>query len=105
MAQTKKTIRFYSKKELSALKSFIKGHTKPNDANLAEFCKQYQRSADSVRALVYKLRKQNGTTRRTKRVNSTKNDVLTVMKNEFKIPIKNWNVSQENGTFYFSVKF
>jgi hypothetical protein len=40
-----------------------------------------------------------------KLMNKKDNSIINLNKGEFNIPIKSWNISQNNGEFYFTVKF
>lgn len=111
---TPKTLRFYSNEENRALTPFIKGEMKPSLKNLKDFCEKYNRSIGSVQVRIYTQIRKN-----TKKKNLIKGDIVpkvaltsvkdkttvNMSKGEFKIPITNWNVSNENGQFYFVVKF
>ncbi len=111
---TKRTVRFYSKEEMKDLAPFIKGGETPTKESLKDFCKKYNRSYGSVQVRVYTLRKKKNSAKKVMVKQSPKvslkptvKDKTTVnlSKGEFKIPISNWNVSNENGQFYFVVKF
>jgi hypothetical protein len=112
---TKKTVRFYSKEENKELMPFIKGGVQPTKESLANFCKKHNRNFGSVQVRIYTMRKNNKIKK-----NLVKGDIMpkaslkptmkdktavNLSKGEFKIPISNWNVSNENGQFYFIVKF
>lgn len=112
-----KKITFYTNQENNLLKEYAKTKAPVNTKLLGQFCKDYNRSLHSARIKVYEFRKQmgidNSRAPRVKRNNPVmpvasliKNkSVATVSKGEFKIPINSWNVSNENGQFYFIVKF
>lgn len=109
----KRKVRFYSKEEVKELASFIKSGETPTEKNLEAFCKKYNRSFGSVQVYIYTKRKAKKQrklmVKQTPKVSlkPTIKDKTTVnlSKGEFKIPITNWNVSNENGQFYFVVKF
>ena len=113
MSTTKKTLKFYTKEENKELVPFIKGDLQPTKEALNDFCEKYNRNFESVRVRIYILRRKNKTKKALVKgspvasLKPTMKDKTTVnlSKGEFKIPISNWNVSNENGQFYFVVKF
>lgn len=109
-----KKVRFYTEQEINLLQEFAKSKAPVNKQMLAEFCKNYKRSLHSATVKVYDFRRQfgfeNSRPPRNKTINPKANlvkdkTVATMSKGEFKIPINSWNVSNENGQFYFVVKF
>jgi hypothetical protein len=113
MSTTKKTLKFYTKEENKELAPFINGEKQPTASALKDFCDKYNRSLNSVQVRIYTLRRRKKTTKSLIKgspvasLKPTLKDKTTVnlSKGEFKIPISNWNVSNENGQFYFVVKF
>jgi hypothetical protein len=111
--KTKRTLKFYSKQELKDLVPFIKDGQKPTEENLKSFCEKYNRNFESVRVYVYIKRKRNrdnkalikGAPKASLKPTMKDKTTVNLSKGEFKIPISNWNVSNENGQFYFVVKF
>jgi hypothetical protein len=106
-----KKIRFYSREEIKALEPYIKNGEPIREAALAEFCTKYNRSFASVQIYIYTKRKkikQKRAYNKNQPVTAQlteSNSPIKMNKGEFKIPITNWNVSSENGQFYFVVKF
>lgn len=104
----KRTLRFYSKEEITALKPFIKGDIRVSQQNLAEFCKKYNRTFLSVQMFVYNTRRKNQATKVLTNPNvSLKKDdsPAKLSKGEFKIPVNNWTMTNEDGKLYLVVKF
>ena len=111
----KQTVRFYSKEEIKKLKEIAKGKQPINRDLLKEFCKKYDRSFASATIKVYDLRKKSSFSISTKKyvkkstpkVNLVKQDktIMNLSKGQFRIPINTWNISNENGKFYFVAKF
>jgi len=109
MSKTKKTLRFYSKEEKSQIKAFA-ASKKIDKALLEVFCEKYNRPKASVLFMIYKTRKEINMVKKGKRVQPnaklrSSKEVINLTKGEFNIPIKSWNISQNNGEFYFNVKF
>jgi len=113
MSQTKRTIRFYSKEEAKVLAPFIKKNVAIDKQAITDFCKKYNRSMGSVLVYIYQNRKKLAKRRKMvksiapvgKLMNKKDNSIINLNKGEFNIPIKSWNISQNNGEFYFTVKF
>ncbi len=109
--ETKRTIRFYSKEEIKALKPFINGQIGVNPKNLEEFCQKYNRSYGSVQVYVYNARKKKATKKQMTSSFSPKASLkkdaspAKLSKGEFKIPVNNWNIINENGQMYLTIKF
>jgi hypothetical protein len=110
----KQTLRFYSQEEKKALKPFINKNLSPSEENLKDFCKKYNRNFPSVQVYIYTNRKRKVERKEMLGKNSPKAALKPTLKNkskvnlskgEFKIPISNWNVTNDNGQFYFVVKF
>jgi hypothetical protein len=114
-----KTVRFYSEQEKHQVREFAMTG-KPVKGLIEEFCKVNDRSFHSVALKIYEMRNRMSIPKNTKtgvdkkvpkapkvELAPTIKDKTTVnlSKGEFKIPISNWNVSNENGQFYFIVKF
>lgn len=89
-----KTIKFYSRKELAALKPFITKKAKLTKESLDAFCSEFGRKPSAVRAIVFYKRKTSGLS--VKRV--SKPTTAKVTKNEFVIPISKWEIRNDNGT-------
>lgn len=109
MSKTKKTLRFYSKEEMSQIKAFA-ASKKIDKTLLQEFCKKYNRSFAGAQVLIYKTRKQMNMVKKGKRMQTnaklrSSKDVINLTKGEFNIPIKSWNISQTEEGFFFNVKF
>lgn len=113
-ASNKRTLRFYSKEEKKALAPFMSKKIAVNEENLKDFCKKYDRSYGSVQVYIYTNRKRKIERKQILGKNSPKASLrptikdkskVNLSKGEFKIPISNWNVSNDNGQFYFIVKF
>lgn len=106
-------LKFYSSQELKELQPYINGK-KFDKTYIEEFCKRNNRNYNSVIAKIYNSRKTANTTKTTvekfkkeailKPIKKTKSDI-NMTKGEFKIPITNWSVTQDNNQFYFVVKF
>jgi hypothetical protein len=106
-----KKLRFYSNEENEFITMYAQSGKPVNEKNLEEFCKKNKRSFLSVSVKVYELRKKLGLSKNiVKNVSPKANlvkdkTVVNLSKGEFKIPISNWNVKNENGQFYFVVQF
>ena len=109
-----KKLRFYTKEEMQLLEQFAKSGQPVGKKLIGDFCKVNKRSETSVGLKVYELRRKLGIPTTNKKIVKTVNPkanfvkdktVATMSKGEFKIPINSWNVSNENGQFYFIVKF
>ena len=109
--ETKRTIRFYSKEEIKALKPFINGQIGVSPKNLEEFCQKYNRSYGSVQVYVYNARKKKATKKQMTSSSTPKASLkkdaspAKLSKGEFKIPVNNWTMTNEEGQLYFVVKF
>lgn len=106
-----KSIVFYTKNELRELKPFIRGNQPVNEKSLKSFCKKYNRTYGAVQVKVYSLRNQlkykkaGLTTDKSATLVPRKNNAISLNKSEFRVPINSWNITQDNGQFYFTVKF
>jgi hypothetical protein len=114
ITSAKKVLRFYSREEIKALEPFIKDGQSVSEKALAEFCAQNNRSFGSVQVYIYSKRKQNKQKRAYKKSQAVKADLTPVAKDqsiakmskgEFKIPVNNWNITNENGQMFLNIKF
>lgn len=115
--KSNKTVRFYSKQEKAALKPFITGKEKISETNLADFCKKYNRNYFSVRSMIYTARTRqldqkiarkaaSKKTRTVRTVQKTVNNKLNLLKkNEFVIPVKNWEIQATKDGANLVLKF
>jgi hypothetical protein len=99
----KKQFRFFSAEEKKALEPYYLEGKAVTAENLQSFCQKYQRSLDSCRGIIYNLRMKHKTTTRNKSV--AKKDMPVLKKNEFVIPITNWEIRTENGVNNLILKF
>lgn len=109
--KAKRQIRFYSKEELKELQPYINGK-KIDKQHIAEFCKNHKREYNSVLVNIYTRRKAAGVVTspkkdkfKTEAVLKPRKAAINMAKGEFKIPVSSWNVTNDNGQFYFVVKF
>ena len=109
-----KTLKFYTKEELSLLQSYAASKAPVNRGLLQQFCKDNNRSFHSATLKVYELRKKLGIENSRPPRNKTVFPKATVVKDksvakmskgEFKIPVNNWNISNEDGQMYLNIKF
>jgi hypothetical protein len=110
----KKKLKFYTEEEMSILNEFAKSRVPVNKKLLGEYCKKYDRSLHSVSFKVYDLRKKLGieSTRPLKnktvipKANVVKDSsIAKISKGEFKIPVNNWNITNEDGQMFLNIKF
>ena len=108
-----KKLRFYTQEEINTLQEFAKSGLPVNHKMLGQFCKENKRSFHSAMLKVHDLRKRlnNGiSSTRNKTVIPTAKvvkdkSVAKISKGEFKIPVNNWNITNENGQMYLTIKF
>lgn len=107
MAEAKRTLRFYSKEENAFIQNYAKSNNPVREDLLATFCKTHNRPVKSVMFKIYDLRKKlkNQTTSKAKLSLVKDNSVAKLSKGEFKIPVNNWNITNENGQMYLNIKF
>jgi hypothetical protein len=107
MAKAKKTIRFYSKEENAFFRNYAKSKEPVREELLQKFCVDNNRPISSVMFKIYDLRKkmkQNKTS--SPKANVVKDKSIAKMsKGEFKIPVNNWTMTNEDGKLYLVVKF
>ena len=109
-----KKLKFYTEEEMSILNEFAKSRVPVNKKLLGEYCKKYDRSFHSVTFKVYDLRKKLGIESSRPQKNKTitpkatvikDNSIARVSKGEFKIPVNNWNITNEDGQMFLNIKF
>jgi DNA-directed RNA polymerase specialized sigma54-like protein len=112
-----KTLKFYTEHEMSILNNFAASKAPVNNNLIGQFCKDYTRSEHSVTCKVYELRKKLGIensrpprpiknkTITPKATVVKDNSVARVSKGEFKIPVNNWNITNEEGQMFLNIKF
>ncbi len=109
-----KTLRFYTQEEKTLLQQFAESKLPVNKKLLGQFCKDNKRSFHSAMLKVYEYRKklgiENSRSPRVKKTTPTvnvvkDNSVAKISKGEFKIPVNNWNITNENGQMYLTIKF
>jgi hypothetical protein len=109
-----KKFRFYTQEEKALLQQFAESKLPVNRKMLGQFCKENKRSHHSATMKVYEFRKklgiENSRPPRVKKVIPTATVVkdsstAKLSKGEFKIPVNNWNITNENGQMYLTVKF
>jgi len=109
-----KGLRFYTREELNALHQLAVSEAPVNKKLLEQFCKDYNRSFHSAGLKVYEFRKKlnigNAKPPRNKTVMPKADlvkdsSVAKISKNEFKIPVNNWNITNENGQMFLNIKF
>lgn len=98
---------FYSAEENQLIESFAKSGNPVNHKLLDDFCKKYKRSYVSASMKVYDVRKKLGmVSPKSLNANLVKdNNAAKISKGEFKIPVNNWNITNENGQMYLNIKF
>jgi len=97
---------FYSAEETQLIESFAKSGKPVNHKLLDDFCKKYKRSYVSASMKVYDVRKKLGiTSPKSISANLVKDNSAKISKGEFKIPVNNWTVTNENGQMYLNIKF
>lgn len=97
---------FYSTEENQLIESFAKSGKPVNNDLLSDFCKKYKRSYLSASVKVYELRRKLGlTSPKSLNANLVKDNSAKISKGEFKIPVNNWTVTNENGQMYLTIKF
>jgi hypothetical protein len=104
-----KKVRFYSAEENAFIKNYAKSNQPVKEELLQKFCVDNNRPVNSVIFKIYDLRKkmkQNKTNSPFPKANVVKdNSVAKMSKNEFKIPVNNWNITNENGQMFLNIKF
>jgi len=97
---------FYSAEETQLIESLAKSGKPVNHKLLDDFCKKYKRSYVSASMKVYDVRKKLGiTSPKSISANLVKDNSAKMSKGEFKIPVNNWNITNENGQMYLTIKF
>lgn len=107
MQKTKRTIKFYSEEEKEFLKPYlnVKRMSKWWNADLDAFCKKYKRTRGSVEQYLSNTRtrmKYRGLTETPTKVDKA---LPTLKRNEFIIPISNWEVRTESDGQKLVLKF
>ena len=102
-----KKVRFYSAEENAFIANYAKSNQPVKEELLQKFCVDNNRPVNSVIFKIYDLRKkmkQNKTT--SPKANVVKdNSVAKMSKGQFKIPVNNWNITNEDGQMYLNIKF
>lgn len=100
-------LRFYSAEENAFIANYAKSNQPVKEELLQKFCVDNNRPINSVMFKIYDLRKkmkQNKTT--SPKANVVKDSSVAKMsKGQFKIPVNNWNISNEDGQMYLNIKF
>lgn len=114
MAKTKKpAVRFFSEEEKQFLNKFLEfpKHARYPKELVTEFCKKYKRDLKSIRQYVYRYNSGaivNKTTTPTKTVAASSpitTDFTAVKRNEFIIPVTNWELRTQDGQTSLILKF
>jgi len=112
-----KTLKFYTEHEMSILRDFAASKAAVNNKLIGQFCKDYNRSEHSVTCKVYELRKKLGiensrpprlikNKKTSPKANVVKDSsIAKISKGEFKIPVTNWNITNEDGQMFLNIKF
>jgi hypothetical protein len=102
-----KKLRFYSKEENAFIENYAKSNEPVREENLMHFCHKNKRPVNSVMFKIYDVRKKlkNQTTNKATASLVKDNKTAKMSKSEFKIPVNNWTVTNENGQMYLNIKF
>jgi hypothetical protein len=104
---TKRTLKFYSKEENAFITAYAKSKEPVREEFLQKFCVDNNRPMKSVMFKIYNLRKKMKQYKATSpKGNVVKdNSVAKISKGEFKIPVNNWNITNEDGQMFLNIKF
>lgn len=106
MSKTKTTLRLFSSEEKSILNKWInvpKGQRLPT-AEVEAFCKKYNRKLVAVYQYLQRARNGKIASKQSNIVKPTEN-LTTLRRNEFVIPVSNWELRSENGQTNLILKF
>jgi len=102
-----KKLRFYSAKENAFVQNYAKSEEPIKPELLQKFCVDNSRPVGSVINKIYSLRKKiRGNKTISPKANIVKDkSIARISKGEFKIPVNNWNITNEDGQMYLNIKF
>jgi hypothetical protein len=102
-----KKLRFYSAEENEFITSYAKSKEPVKEELLQKFCVDNNRPMNSVMFKIYDLRKKmRGNKTTSPKADLVKDSsVAKISKNEFKIPVNNWTITNENGQMFLNIKF
>lgn len=106
MSKTKTTLRLFSAEEKSIMNKWLnipKGHRLPAD-EVEAFCKKYNRKVIAIYQYIQRTRNAKFTSKESNIVKPTEN-LTTLRRNEFVIPVTNWELRSENGQTNLILKF
>ena len=104
-------LRFYSAEENAFITNYAKSNQPVKEEYLQAFCVQNNRPMNSVIFKIYETRKKLGiknpksVKEKNIKANVVRDNSAKMSKGEFKIPVNNWTMTNENGQLYFVVKF
>ncbi len=103
----KRTLKFYSKEENAFITAYAKSKEPVREELLQKFCVDNNRPMKSVMFKIYDLRKKMKQYKTTSPKASVVKDksVAKISKGEFKIPVNNWNITNEDGKMFLNIKF
>lgn len=100
-------LRFYSAQENAFIQNYVKSKEPVKGEILEKFCVDNNRSIHSVSCKIYDLRKKmkENKTISPKAYIVKDKSIAKISKGQFKIPVNNWNITNENGQMYLNIKF
>ena len=101
-----KKLKFYTTEELSFIEAYAKSKEPVKEELLQKFCVDNNRPMNSVIFKIYDLRKKMRQNKATSpKANVKDTSVAKISKGEFKIPVNNWNITNEDGQMFLNIKF
>lgn len=109
MAKTKRILdyRLFSAEEKSIMNKWVsypKGTKLPSD-EVETFCKSYNRKPIAVYQYLQRQRASKNFTKTSSNIIKPTQDLSTLRRNEFVIPVTNWELRSENGVTNLILKF
>jgi hypothetical protein len=102
-----RTLKFYSAQENAFIQNYAKSKEPVKGKILEKFCIDNNRPIHSVSCKIYDLRKKmKGNKTISPKATIVKDkSIAKISKGEFKIPVNNWNITNEDGQMYLKIKF
>lgn len=102
-----KKLKFYSVEENAFILNYAASAEPVREELLQKFCVDNDRPVSSVMCKIYYLRRELKKNKNSPLTASIirDNSIAKMSKGEFKIPVNNWNISNENGQMYLNIKF